>query len=179
MIISVLDKAFNLFNRIVVSPLKKVELKSVGHNVLIGRRTHMTWKNVSLGNNVYIGPDCEFISANAKIIIGNNVLFGPKVTIITGDHRFDVIGKSIIDVVEKRPEDDLDVVFEGDNWCGANSIILKGVKVGYGAIIASGSVVTKDVPEYSIVGGVPSRVISRRFNDLQQQEHERIIKRQI
>ena len=66
---------------------------------------------------------------------------------------------------EKRPEDDRDIIFDGDNWIGANSIILKGVVVGVGAVIAAGAVVTKDVPPYSIVGGVPAKVIKMRKND--------------
>ena len=63
---------------------------------------------------------------------------------------------------EKLPENDQDVVFLGDNWVGTGAIILKGVTVGKGAVISAGAVVVKDVPDYSIVGGIPARVISHR-----------------
>ena len=63
----------------------------------------------------------------------------------------------------KLPENDQEVIFEGNNWIGANSIILKGVKVGYGSIIAAGAVVTKDVPTNKIVGGNPAKIIKDRF----------------
>jgi len=63
---------------------------------------------------------------------------------------------------EKSPDNDKDVVFEGDNWVGANATILKGVTVGKGSVISAGAVVTHDVPPYAIVGGVPAKVIRMR-----------------
>lgn len=63
---------------------------------------------------------------------------------------------------DKLPENDQDVVFEGDNWIGANAIILKGVTVGKGSVISAGAVVTHNVPAYAIVGGVPAKVIRMR-----------------
>lgn len=87
--------------------------------------------------------------------IGDHVMFGPNCTVVTGDHRMDVVGKymSTVTVAEKAPENDLPVKFEGDNWIGASAIVLKGVTVGIGAVIAAGAVVIHDVPPYSIVGG--------------------------
>ena len=64
---------------------------------------------------------------------------------------------------DKLPENDQDIVFEGDNWIGANATILKGVKIGYGAVVAAGAVVTKDVTPYAIVGGVPAKKIRNRY----------------
>ena len=72
---------------------------------------------------------------------------------------------------EKRPEDDRDIVFEGDNWIGANATILRGVTVGRGAIIAAGAVVTKDVTPYSVWGGVPARCLKMRFDADTLQKH--------
>ncbi|MEG2834321.1 MAG: DapH/DapD/GlmU-related protein, partial [Ruthenibacterium sp.] len=85
----------------------------------------------------------------------------------TGGHRIDVIGKymSALTNNEKRAEDDRDVIFQGDNWVGANATILKGVTVGRGAVIAAGAVVTKDVPSFSVVGGVPAHFLKMRFDE--------------
>ena len=101
------------------------------------------------------------LSTRAKVIIGDYVMFGPNVSVITGNHRIDVLGKRMYEVKDsdKRDSDDQDVVFAGDNWIGANSTILKGVTVGKGATVAAGAVVNKSVPPYTIVGGVPSKEI--------------------
>lgn len=87
-------------------------------------------------------------------------MFGPHVSIRGGDHRSDIVGRYIDEVkdTDKIPQNDKDVIFEGDNWIGMNSTILKGVTIGRGSIVAAGSVVVKSTPPYSIVGGVPARV---------------------
>ena len=107
-------------------------------------------------------------------------MFGPNVTIMTGNHRTDVVGKYMTEIKEsdKLPENEQDVCFLGDNWVGANSTILKGVTVGEGSIIAAGAVVTNDVPLYSIVGGVPARVIAMRFDEEQVIEHKKKLKKE-
>ena len=137
-------------------------MKNCGKNVTIGRRVRaMGWENISALDDVSIGQDCLFMCTRAQIILGNHIMFGPNVTVITGGHRIDVIDKYMSEVTneEKREEDDKNIIFDGDNWIGANSIILLGVHIGKGAVIAAGAVVTKDVPENMIVGGVPAKVI--------------------
>ena len=82
-------------------------------------------------------------------------MFGPNVTMITGDHRVDIVGRLMTSVTdsEKLPENDLPIILNGDNWIGANSTILKVVTVGEGAVVAAGALVNKNVPPYAIVGG--------------------------
>lgn len=106
-------------------------------------------------------------------------MFGPNVTVITGGHRTDLLGRKMSTVRndEKLPEDDLDIVFEGDNWIGANSTILRGVTIGIGSIIAAGAVVTKDVTPYSVWGGVPARLIKNRFSQDELEIHKEMIER--
>ena len=135
-------------------------------------------KNITIGNNVAIGDDALFMCTRAKIKIGDNVMFGPRVTMITGGHRMDMVGRYVISVTndEKNPDDDKDIVLEGDIWVGANATILKGVTVGQGAVIAAGAVVTKDIPPFAIVGGVPAKVIKMRFDQETIKEHLRILK---
>lgn len=76
---------------------------------------------------------------------------------------------------EKLPEDDMDIILQGDNWIGANATILRGVTIGEGAIIAAGAVVTKNVPPYSI-WEVPARSIKERFEATDLEKHIRFLK---
>lgn len=94
-----------------------------------------------------------------------------------GDHRTDVVGR-FVDTIgddEKLSENDQDVIIEGDNWIGMNTTILKGVTIGRGCIVAAGAVVNKSTPPYSIVGGVPAKILRMRFTEEQIKEHERIL----
>lgn len=151
--------------KIIVMPFKKAMLDKCGKKVYIGENTDITYKNVVVGNHVSIGKNAVFMSTRAKIIIKDHVMFAPNVFVITGGHRTDVKGKFMDEIKDedKILENDQDIIFEGDNWIGANAIILKGVTVGKGAVIAAGSVVTHDVEPYSISGGIPCKTIKMRF----------------
>lgn len=131
--------------------------------------------NMRIGNNVSIPKHSTFYSTGAILTIKDNVIFGPNPTIITGDHRIDVVGVPIIDSNNKLPENDKDVTIEEDVWTGANIVILKGVTIGRGSVIAAGAIVNKSCPPYSIIGGVPARVLKYRFTIEQTLEHEKIL----
>ena len=94
----------------------------------------------------------------ARIKIGNYVHTGANVMIIAFNHAFDEIETPII----SQDYYDADVIIEDDVWIGGGAIILAGVTVGKGSIIAAGAVVNTDVPPYSIVGGIPARIIKKR-----------------
>lgn len=132
-------------------------------------------ENLSVGDGTSIPKGSTFYCTNAPLTIGKKVIFGPHPTIITGDHRIDVLGKHIADVTapEKLPENDLPVVIEDGVWCGANVTILKGVTIGRGSVIAAGAVVTKSCAPYSIIGGVPAKLIKMRFTPEEIIEHEK------
>ena len=102
-------------------------------------------------------------------------MFGANVTIRGGNHNTSVLGKFMADVQEKRPADDLPVEISDDVWVGANATILKGVRVGRGAIVAAGAVVVKSVPPYAVVGGVPARVIKFRWTVEEILAHEQVL----
>ena len=178
MIYKAIDFISRAFNKFIVSPIKKSALGSCGKKVNFGRGVRITGvENVYLGNNVFLAECVRFMCTRAKIIVGDNVMIGPNTTCITGGHRTDIVGRYMMSVTnnEKRPEDDRNIVFEGDNWIGANVTILKGVVRGEGAVVAAGAVVTHDVPAYSIVGGVPARVIKMRFTDEEIAQHKLIL----
>jgi len=150
--------------RFLIMPLKKSALKTCGKKVYLGRGSTFIYKNVYLGENISIGANCNFICGIAKIIIKNNVMFGPNVTLVTGSHRIDVLGKYMINVKDKLPENDKNIIVGEDVWIGANVLVLKGVTIGEGSIIAAGSVVTKNVEPYSIYAGVPAKLLKKRFD---------------
>ena len=134
-------------------------------------------ENLSVGDGTSIPKGSTIYCTDAPLTIGRKVIFGPRPTIITGDHRIDIVGKYIIDVTvnEKLPENDAPVVIEDDVWCGANVTILKGVTIGRGSVVAAGAVVTQSFPPYSIIGGVPAKLIKMRFTEEQIREHERLL----
>lgn len=107
---------------------------------------------LELGNNSFING--VHISASQKIIIGKNVNMGPYSIII--DNDFHKVGDHFSDESMRNP-----IIIEDDVWIAMNCMIMKGVCIGQGAVIAAGAVVTKDVPAFSVAGGVPAKVIRK------------------
>jgi acetyltransferase-like isoleucine patch superfamily enzyme len=114
-------------------------------------------EGLKVGNYSNIGAYC-YIGCPGHVEIGENVLMGHRVSLIAENHNFDRLDVPIRQQGVIRQS----IVIEDDCWLGSHSVILAGVRVGKGSIIAAGAVVTKNVPPYSIVGGVPARVIKKR-----------------
>lgn len=163
-----------IFRRICMVVVKS-RLKKCGENVIIHPFDSFSYKTISIGDHVFIGKGAVLMASDSSISIGDKVMFGPNVTIMGGDHNASEIGQYMIDVKKKLPGDDLPVVIEDDVWIGTGAIILKGVTVGCGSIVAAGSVVNKSIPEFSIAAGVPARVVKNRFSAEQLSEHKRIL----
>ncbi len=118
----------------------------------------------------YIGPECI---VGPRVELGAYSMLGPRVSIVGADHVFDQPGVPII--FSGRPELKSTVI-ERDAWVGCGSVLMAGVRIGRGAIVAAGAVVTKDVLPYEIVGGVPARKISDRFDTAAAREtHDRML----
>ncbi|MBU3111053.1 acyltransferase [Clostridium lacusfryxellense] len=162
-------------NKIFIEPCLKASFSECGKGVKIGRYCDVrSPENIYLGKKVQIGPYATLWTAKAKIIMGNNIIFGPHVFIITGDHRFDILGRYMVSIKneDKLAENDQDVIIQDDVWIGANVIILKGVRVGEGSIVAAGSVVNKNVEPYSIYAGTPAKKIRNRFTQDEIKKHK-------
>lgn len=138
----------------------------LGDNVSIGKYSVLTLSSQNetmpkliLGKNTYIGEYNNIRVAGGEITIGSGCLISQFVTIVSSNHQIEK-DKPIIS--QKWTTDNNFVHIGDDVWIGASSVILPGVTVGKGAVIAAGSIVTKDVPEYAIVAGNPAKIIKYR-----------------
>lgn len=122
-------------------------------NVLLGE----LGEGLRVGHNSNIGA-YSYIGCSGYIEIGDNVMMGPRVNLMAENHNFDRTDMPMKEQGVTRSF----IKIEDDVWLGVNSTVLAGVTISKGAIIAAGAVVTKDVPPYSIVAGVPAKVIKTR-----------------
>lgn len=165
-IYTIIDFVRRAFNKLFIQPGLIAGMNKCGRNVKIGTGCELKpLCNISLGDRVEIGPRALFWTTRAKINIGSDVIFGPGVTIITGDHPTNMQGCTINSIKDedKPSKCDQDVIIDNDVWIGCNVTILKGVHIYSGAIIAAGSVVTRDIASNCIYGGVPAKKIKNRF----------------
>lgn len=147
----------------------------IGPGFHAGARVRLWSKhNMQIGKNFYIGRD-SLIECDA--IIGNDVILANKVALIGRyDHNYQQIGVPVRMASQIRDPDyswkglHMKIVIGDDVWIGYGSIVLGGVTIGNGSIIAAGSIVTKDVDSYSIYAGAPAKKIADRFNSPEDKE---------
>lgn len=113
---------------------------------------------IKIGEGVSINFNVLIDSCGGSISIGNNVLIGPNCVFRAADHVFSDITRPI----NKQGHFGGRIVIEDDCWLAANVVVVKDVTIGKGSVIGAGAVVTKNIPQYSIAGGVPARVIGNR-----------------
>lgn len=127
----------------------------VGENVNIQKNAQLG-AHISIGDNSGIGANCVLAD---YVSIGKNVMMGPNCYFVTSNHAFSNVKIPMMQqgFSERKP-----IYIEDDVWIGYGCIFLPGVRVGKGAIVGAGAVVTKDVTPFSIVGGNPAKVIRYR-----------------
>lgn len=127
-----------------------------GSNINILPNVTFYWGGVSLGDNSGIGENSN-LGGGARI--GNNVMIGSELCTISRNHRFDRID---IPMIQQGFTETKEITICDDVWIGDRVTLLPGVTIHSHSIVGTGAVVTKDVPEYAIVGGVPAKVIRYR-----------------
>jgi len=115
--------------------------------------------NVMVGKNFYTNFNTTFLDCSL-ITIGDNVMFGPNVTLTTASHPLDIKHRNA-GVEFAKP-----ITIGNNVWVGANAVVLPGVTIGDGAVLAAGAVVARDVPANTLVGGVPAR----KMKEIEQNE---------
>lgn len=113
---------------------------------------------MQIGRNVYIGSHAALFAHGGGLKIGSDVLIANHVTIVPASHGFSEIDRPMRD----QAPSSIGITIMDDVWIGAGARILDGVTLGRGCLVAAGAVVNKSVPEYTIVAGVPARVIATR-----------------
>jgi len=159
---SLLDVVLFLPRFRILNYLKKIVLVLLGAK--IGKRV-VLYPGIKLmpANNLILGDDVDIawgvvITANGGVSIGNRVMIGYGAKILSANHVIPDLPEKIFfsGHVKKK------VIICDDVWIGANCIVLPGVTIGSGSVVAAGSVVTKDIPNNCIVGGIPAKIIRHR-----------------
>lgn len=143
-------------------------LRNLIYAFLFKKRKGIIWVQprvtIVQSNRFTVGCNCgvntgTYINAKGGISFGDNVLIGSNVTISSGKHPIE--GKE--PPVFQRPTEPLPIVIEDDVWIGSNAVIMPGVTLKKGTVVGAGAIVTKDTKEYSVVVGVPAKVIRYRY----------------
>jgi acetyltransferase-like isoleucine patch superfamily enzyme len=140
-----------------------------GGSVKIAKRTHIHRDTIietgyggrlTIGADTHVQPRCQFSSYQGSISIGSGVQIAPNCAFYPYDH-----GTSSEELIKEQPlQTKGGIIIDDDAWIGCGVIVLDGVRIGKGAVIGAGSVVTHDVPDGAIAAGVPAQVIKMRNN---------------
>jgi len=150
---------YQLFYKIRYFIVKRI-LKKCGKNVIVKNKCYFgNGDRLEIGDNSQLGQNARL---SGTITIGDHVLMGPDVVMMATSHAYEDLDVPMIlqGAVDEQP-----VIIGNDVWIGTRSIILPGVEIGDHSIIAAGSVVTKSCEPYSILGGVPAKLIKKRKED--------------
>ena len=133
---------------------------TVGRSVKIWRGVWVDdYRRLQIGDNVTLGRSVMLV-CGGTVIIGENCMVGHGAQIISGGHRIPPLSSR--ESMRFSGSEEAPIVVERDSWIGAGAIVLPGVTIGQGAVVAAGAVVAKDLPANVIAGGVPAAIIRKR-----------------
>lgn len=160
-------RALILEDNVHINALSKHGIR-LGSNVTVAKGAILICTGVisRLGEGIWIGDNSavgalSFLGGQGGIRIGNDVIMGPQVKIFSENHHYDKFDT----LIRKQGESRKGVLIEDNCWIGAGATILDGVRIGEGAIVAAGAVVTRDLPAFSVSGGVPAKVLKFRVKE--------------
>jgi len=137
--------------------VKKI-LRNCGKDVIVKNKAYFgNGKRLSIGSRSQIGQNARL---GGDIILGKDILMGPDVVMMATSHEF---SSTTTLINQQGATEEKQIVIDDDVWIGTRVIILPGVHIGAHSIIGAGSVVTKSCEPYSIIGGVPAKLIKKRI----------------
>ena len=151
---------------------QRYQMIQMGKGFKWGYRWNVHQKFLSVGHYVFIGSYAWIIY---PLVVGDLTLIAPFFAIAGNDHEVRSCGVPVRIAEPKNHYSEFATVIGSDVWIGQNVTLIHGVKVGRGAVVAAGSVVTKDVKPYSIVAGIPAKEIGMRFSVNEIKKHEQAL----
>ena len=162
---------FNYIKWRIIEKKRNKEWRDLNKDNFTSLKSFVPFDCIKIGRYTYGDIEVLRLDDTSILCIGNFCSIAPKVCFLMGSEHFTnhistyPFKVKVLNMTSHEATSKGDIIIDDDVWIGYGSTILSGVHIGQGAIIAAGSVVTKDIPPYAIVGGVPAKVIKYRFND--------------
>ena len=158
-----------------VEPYDKKKYTKIGKHTIVAGNTHVVPRNMEIDDYCVIQDRLNFISFKGKLYVKKYSVISSGVTIVPASHQLTVGVPFYLSTVGHINDKEGDVCIDEDCWIGTGAIILSNCHIGRGAVVAAGAVVTKDVPAYAVVAGVPAKIIASKFTLEQILKHETIL----
>lgn len=168
-------RGFRLIIKQYVEPYNIKSYAKIGRHSVIAGNSHVVPCNMEIADYCVIQDRLNFISFNGKLYVGKYSVISSGVTIVPASHQLTVGVPFYASTVGHINDKEGNVFIEEDCWIGTGAIILNNCHIGRGAVVAAGAVVTKSVPPYAVVAGVPARIIASKFSVEQIVAHERYL----
>lgn len=147
----------------------------IGKHSIVMHNSQLVPENMYLDDYVVIQNNINFISFKGRLIVKKYSVISSGCIIIPASHKLKVGIPFYASTIKHIADENKDIIIEEDCWIGAGAILLPGIKIGRGCVVGAGAVVTKDIPPYAVVVGIPARIIATKFCIDDIKTHERKI----